>query len=291
MRVNGEEIPESAVQYELDRLVKFYSEHMSPEQIKEQMNTLRNRARQQAIGAKLLIEEAERMDIKVPAAEIESKLQKMITNAGGKEAFERILKSQNLTMEIVSKSIEQGRQVDMLIEKITEEVPDPTEDEMKAHFKKHTKEYARPDRAQARHILIKVDSRRKKDRETARSKLLEIRRQIEEGANFADMAAVYSDCPSGKKTGGSLGWFSRGMMIREFDETVFLMEVGKLSDVVESKLGFHLIFKTGHKEGSEVSYEEVSEKVREFLRHSYRGETISAHVNELMEKAVIESDS
>lgn len=290
IRVNGEEIPDSAVQYELDRLVKFYSEHMSAEQIKEQMDLLKQRAKEQAIGAKLLIKEAEQLDFHVLPKDIEDSEKRMISNAGGKEAFEKFIKKQNLSINMIRDSIERGRRVDMLIEKITEGVSDPTEEEMKAHFRKHAKEYTKPERAQAQHILIKSDLNSEEDKKTAKSRLLNVRKQIEEGANFANLAAAYSDCSSGKKTGGSLGWFSRGMMIPEFDEAVFSMEVGALSDVIETQLGYHIIYKTGHENGGEVSYDEISEKIREFLRHSYRGEAISVHVKELMKKAVVEEN-
>ena len=290
LRVNGEEIPESAILFEFNRLVKFYSEHMSAEQIKQQMDALRHKAKDQAIGAKLLMKEAERLDIRVPPDDVDQRLGKMVRNAGGAEAFERILQSQNLTKAMVRDSIEKGRKVDLLIDRITADVPDPTEAEMQAHFEQHAKEYTKPERAQARHILVKPHSAGTGDKQTAKAKLLEIRMQIDDGADFADLAAAHSECPSGKKAGGSLGWFSRGMMVPELDEAVFSMEIGELSDIIETSLGFHLVAKTAQDEGGETTFVEVQDKVREFLRHGRRGAVISGHVDELKQKAMIEED-
>ena len=84
-------------------------------------------------------------------------------------------------------------------------------------------------RAKARHILVKDEA-----------KCLDLKKQIEGGASFADLAAQHSLCPSGKK-GGDLGEFSRGQMVKEFDEVVFQNEVGKTHGPVKTQFGYHLI--------------------------------------------------
>jgi len=288
IRVNDEEITEAAVQYELKRLVRFYSGHMSAKQVEEQMGLLGRKAREQAIGAKLLTNEARKLDLQVPDSDVEAGIKAMTDNAGGRERFESVLRKQNLTMDALKQSIIQGRRVDMLIERITEGISDPTEKEMEAHFREHAREYRKADCARAQHILIKFNPESEENRKSAGGRLLEIRKQIEEGADFADEAAAHSDCPSGRKSGGSLGWLSRGMMVPEFDGVVFSMEVGELSDLVETPLGYHIIKKTGHKKGGEPSFDEVRDKIREFLRHARRGAAISEYVKELKKTAVIE---
>ncbi len=84
-------------------------------------------------------------------------------------------------------------------------------------------------KATARHILVKT----KEECETLRT-------QIEEGADFADVAKDKSLCPSGHR-GGDLGQFSPGQMVKEFDEVVFKEEVGKVHGPVQTQFGFHLI--------------------------------------------------
>jgi parvulin-like peptidyl-prolyl isomerase len=290
IRINGETIPDAAVQYELDRLVKFYSQHMSAQQIKKQMDALKKKAQQQAIGTKLLINEAARLDIPVPDADVDSRLQVMIQHAGGRAAFEGLLLKQGISENAVKSGIAQGRRVDILVERITSGISDPTEEELQIHFKEHEKEYIKADRAQVHHILIKPESNSEADKETAISRLMEIRRSIEEGADFADQAAAYSECPSGKKTGGSLGWISKGMAIPELDKVIFSLKVGELSDVVESQLGLHIIKKTEFEKGGKATYSEVAENIRDFLRHARRGAAISGYVEELRKKNVVEED-
>ena len=84
--------------------------------------------------------------------------------------------------------------------------------------------------AKARHIL--VDSKEKCE---------ELQKKIEEGSDFAEMAKQYSTCPSGKSSGGDLGEFSPGQMVKEFDQVVFNEEVGKVHGPVKTDFGFHLV--------------------------------------------------
>lgn len=288
--VNGEVIPEKAVEFELDRLVRFYAEHLSAEELSKQMDLLKKKARDQAIGSKLLIQEARRLEIPVQQAEVDSRVNKLIANAGGKEKFDQLMKRQNTNLEQLVAGVELGVKVDKLVAKIASTAGDPTEEEMVAHFEAHSAEYAKAEQAQVSHILIKAASGRKEDIETARSRLMQIRKDIEEGADFADQAAAHSDCQSGRKSGGSLGWVSRGMTLPEFDKVVFAQKVGELSGVVETPLGFHIIKKTAGESGGQVAYRDVADKIRDFLRHAKRGAAVTAYVEELRGNAKIEEE-
>jgi len=83
--------------------------------------------------------------------------------------------------------------------------------------------------ASARHIL--VDSEEKCN---------ELKTQIEGGADFADVAKEHSSCPSGQ-SGGDLGEFSPGQMVKEFNDVVFSGEVGAIHGPVKTQFGYHLI--------------------------------------------------
>ena len=85
-------------------------------------------------------------------------------------------------------------------------------------------------KAAASHILLKTEE-----------ECSNIKKQIEEGSDFAQMAKEHSRCPSGKE-GGDLGEFSPGQMVKEFDEVVFRDEVGKVHGPVKTRFGYHLIF-------------------------------------------------
>ena len=84
-------------------------------------------------------------------------------------------------------------------------------------------------RASARHILV-ADQAACED----------LKKKIEEGGDFADIAREHSTCPSGKQ-GGGLGQFGPGQMVKEFDDVVFSAEVGKVHGPVQTQFGYHLI--------------------------------------------------
>ena len=83
--------------------------------------------------------------------------------------------------------------------------------------------------ATARHILVKTAEQCE-----------QLKADIEGGADFAELAKQFSDCPSGE-SGGELGEFSRGMMVREFDEVVFSAPLNTVQGPVQTQFGFHLI--------------------------------------------------
>ncbi len=103
------------------------------------------------------------------------------------------------------------------------------------------------DQVSASHILLMFEgsqgSSASRSKEEAAEQIAGLKTEIDGGADFAALAQEHSDCPSGGK-GGDLGSFGRGMMVPEFDEAVFGLEVGGLSDVVETSFGYHLIHRT-----------------------------------------------
>jgi len=76
-----------------------------------------------------------------------------------------------------------------------------------------------------------------------RAKIEDIKKQLEAGADFAELAKANSDCPSGEK-GGNLGPFVREGMVKPFSDAAFSQEIGKVGDIVETQFGYHLILVT-----------------------------------------------
>jgi peptidyl-prolyl cis-trans isomerase C len=72
----------------------------------------------------------------------------------------------------------------------------------------------------------------------------ELQKRLKEGANFDKEARALSKCPSGK-SGGDLGHFSRGKMVKEFDAVAFDLEIGELSEIVKTQFGYHVLKRTG----------------------------------------------
>ena len=84
-------------------------------------------------------------------------------------------------------------------------------------------------KAQARHILVPSEA-----------ECAKLKKEIEDGASFADLAKKHSKCPSGRE-GGNLGEFGPGQMVPEFDTVVFSAPVGSVQGPVKTQFGYHLI--------------------------------------------------
>ena len=103
------------------------------------------------------------------------------------------------------------------------------------------------DKVRASHILLMYRGSERstatRSKEEAQTQIEEIKRQLDAGADFATLARQSSDCPSGK-SGGDLGSFGRGQMVKAFEETAFALPVGQTSGVVETPFGYHVIQRT-----------------------------------------------
>ncbi|MEM9462332.1 MAG: peptidylprolyl isomerase [Myxococcota bacterium] len=105
-----------------------------------------------------------------------------------------------------------------------------------------------PNSVRASHILLMYQGSQRstatRSKEEAQQQIQQLQSQIQQGADFADLARQHSDCPSSSK-GGDLGSFGRGQMVGPFENAAFGMEVGQTSGVVETPFGYHLIQRTG----------------------------------------------
>ncbi len=88
----------------------------------------------------------------------------------------------------------------------------------------------------ASHLLVETEEEAKK-----------LKQEIEQGKSFAEAAKEVSLCPSGQE-GGDLGYFGKGMMVKEFEDAAFSMNVGEISDPIKTQFGWHLIQLTDKKD-------------------------------------------
>jgi peptidyl-prolyl cis-trans isomerase D len=119
--------------------------------------------------------------------------------------------------------------------------PKPSQQEIKQYYDAHQSEYSVPEQARSRHILIKVAvSADAKTDAAAKAKAEALAKQIQGGANFADLAKKNSDDPGSKDSGGELGFTQRGRMVPAFDNAIFTQKIGE-TKIVKTQFGYHII--------------------------------------------------
>lgn len=119
-------------------------------------------------------------------------------------------------------------------------VPQPTQQEIKQYFDAHQTEYSTPEQARSRHILIKVPAGADaKTDAAAKAKAEGILKQIQNGADFADLAKKNSE-DSSKDAGGELGFYQRGATVPEFEKALYSQKIGD-TQIVKSQFGYHIL--------------------------------------------------
>ena len=171
-----------------------------------------------------------------------------------KEELQRI-KEQLLTQYAISKAVDNLTVTDI---------------EARKFFDENREQFAAQPVVSASHIL--VDSEEKAN---------DILAQLNQGSiAFEDAARQHSSCPSAQQ-GGSLGEFTRGQMVPEFDQAVFSMDVGELRGPVKTQFGYHIIRLDDKKEGAPVSFDQAKDQIKAHLLEEKRQKAYQSKVNQL----------
>jgi peptidyl-prolyl cis-trans isomerase C len=141
-----------------------------------------------------------------------------------------------------------------------------TDKEIADFYKKNQDQFQQPESVHARHILVaKTSGDTGKVTAEKKAKAEDLRKRLVAGADFADLAAKNSDCPS-KQNGGDLGSFSRGQMVKPFEDAAFSQQKNAIGPVVETDFGFHIIQVLEHRTAQIAKLDtETKKQIRVFL--------------------------
>ncbi|MCD6379205.1 peptidylprolyl isomerase [bacterium] len=186
-----------------------------------------------------------------------------------------------------SRLVEQLK-IQNLIDKQTETLEAPSQKEIREYYDSHPEAFMKPEQVNASHILITVnkddDEKTKKEK---REKLEKILKDIRNGASFSENASLYSDCPS-KSKGGNLGFFKKGDMVKPFSDMAFSIGKGKVSDIVETRFGYHIIKVLDKKEAETISLEEAQKNIVSYLEGMEKNKIVNEYLTNLRMEANIE---
>ncbi len=167
------------------------------------------------------------------------------------------------------------------IEAIRAKVVVPPADIEKA-YNSSIEQYTTPEQVRASHILLKTEGKTDAD---VKAKAEAILKQAKAGADFAELAKKNSEDESNAKNGGDLDYFGRGRMVPEFDQAVFAMQPGQISDLVKTQYGYHIIKMVDKKNAATRSLAEVRQQLTDQLAYE-RAQAQAAVLAEKLEKQV-----
>lgn len=185
------------------------------------------------------------------------------------ERFNEALKKMGMTIEQLTESTRDSLLMSRMKDSVTQGLK-ATNEEAKAYYDAHKSDYVKQEERDVRHILISPfpggepsdASPSQEDWDSAQAEADKVRAEIQNGADFKSEALKYSDDAATKDAGGKLGLVVRGQMVPAFDEAVFSLKKGELSDPVKTQYGYHLIEVTDIVPEEQLSYDEVSENIK-----------------------------
>lgn len=128
---------------------------------------------------------------------------------------------------------------------------------VEADFKANETKYSKPEQVKAAHILIKADAN---NEAAAKVKAEDILKRLSK-EDFGKVASQVSDDPGSKIKNGDLGYFAKGQMVKEFEETAFTLPIGKVSGLVKSAFGYHIIKVSDKKAASVANFDSVKNDI------------------------------
>jgi len=162
------------------------------------------------------------------------------------------------------------------------------EEEIHAFYRENPGKFLLPERVRARHILVTADpAAGEEGKRAAREKADRILQEVRAGGDFAALARKYSEDSTADR-GGDLGAFSRGTMVKPFEDAAFALEAGAVSEVVETRYGFHIIKVEERIPEQRVPEEAAKEQIRSYLQGRKAREEVQAELTRLRSAAKIE---
>jgi parvulin-like peptidyl-prolyl isomerase len=279
--VNGEKIEDSAIKQEIERLRPEYERVFSEKDPKEREAQLLDWSKENVIERVLINQEAKKNGGKIPEEEIESAL------ANLKEQYtdpQELYKALDVKDDAgIKEQIELQMRVEKTLSEVCKDLPEPPQADIKEYYENNSEQFKTPESARVAHIVKYVNWQT--DEETAYNAITEAQNELKNGAAFEMVVDKHTDCAD---NGGDLGYVTRGQMVEEFEDVVFNLGTGDVSDVFRTRFGFHIAKVYDRKPSAVADLKEVKDQIVSTLQEQMRSKAIDDYIDSLKEKAKIE---
>jgi len=186
---------------------------------------------------KLVLKEAEREKFSVAPTMLDSLLNLQYQRAGGEEKFKTMLQESGASFEAVKKDMSDYLLFDRYLDKVIGKNIQISDEEIQKAYD----DYRGKEIATVRHILLMTQGKKGPEKQQIRKKMEDILARARSGEDFAELARQYTEDPGSKENGGLYENFTRGTMVKPFEDAAFSVPVGKISDIVETRYGYHIL--------------------------------------------------
>jgi peptidyl-prolyl cis-trans isomerase C len=286
--VNGSVITMGDVDQEMKGLMAQFGGRVPEEQLQAIVPKLREQAVENLITKSLILQEADKQNIQPTEQEIAAELETVSSQFPSQEVFKEQLAAMGISPEQLQQDLVNHLKIRAVFNNATASVQPVTEEEINSFYAEKSDTFKVAEQVRASHILFKIEPDASEETKALKHKeITAIRERIVNGENFEELAKEYSDCPS-KERGGDLGLFERGRMLKEFEDAAFTLELGEISQVVESQFGYHVIKVTEHNEPRALALEDVREDIAKSLKSTKEEEAFESFLQNLRQSAQLE---
>ena len=256
-------------QEELNRELELYKNRMaaSGQSFSEvDLKRLEDDMLNEMINQELLYQESQKQGVKVETAAVDKVLDQIKQRYKNQQEFQAALSRTQYTEEGLKDQIVRREAVQKLIDQEVAAKINITDKESHTFYDEHPTLFEQPEQVKASHILIKVTpDANDEEKKLARTKIEKAKQRAEKGEDFAALAKELSEGPSNSR-GGDLGFFHRGQMVQPFEDAAFALEIDQISDIVQTRFGYHIIKVTDKKDAQKTSYEEAKPALEKRLK-------------------------
>ncbi|MCL5269596.1 MAG: peptidylprolyl isomerase [bacterium] len=282
--VNGEKVDDQRIDEEMERLRPQYRKFAEAGKVPDEKDgQLREWSRENVIERVLMNQVAQRDPEPLTAERIDETFAQILEQHGGREKFAEKF---GLTAENegdFKKDVERRLRFERLVERITAAAGDPPDDEVKKYYEENIDRFTVPEMVRAAHIV--KHPRPGWDEQKVQEELQGILAEIRGKDNFEEMAAKHSECAD---NAGDLGYFPRGEMVQSFEDVVFVMQPGEVSDVFRTEFGWHIVKVKDRRPTRPYALDEVRKSIVKELMERRRQKAIEDFLDAEREKATIE---
>ena len=240
------------------------------------------------INAELVWQAASKKDIKASEEEVKQVIAEVRSQFNSEDAFVKTLAGEGYTPESynthISRMVSSRKYLDQLgmtANKIDDEA-------IHEFYVNNPDKFQLPEMAHARHILLKTSADMPDaDKKAIRNKMEDIKQKLKKGDNFTDLAKQFSEDSSASR-GGDLGYLPKGAMTGAFEDAVFSLKAGEMSDIVETQFGFHIIEVLEQRKAGLAKEEEVKNQIQAYLQQQKRRYVVDKEINRLRQQSDIE---
>jgi peptidyl-prolyl cis-trans isomerase C len=285
--VNGVVITQKELAKELDFHLQRFS-RQGVQLSKEQMDNLKNKVLENLIDREILYQESQKAGIKVDNNKINEEMSAVKKRFPNEDEYKKALSAMKISENDIKKQIKEKLAINALIDmKITQKIV-VTDKETKAFYDNHPDLFKQPEQVRASHILIKVEAGADQQKKSqAKQKIKQIQKELKGGQDFAVLAKKYSEDKGSSANGGDLGYFSRGQMVKPFEDAAFGLKPDEVSGIIETRFGYHLIKVYDKKPGKIMAYDEIKNLLTERLQQEKTQQEAVKYIADLKKTAKI----